>query len=653
MQTLVIVESPSKAKTIEKYLGKDYKVLSSVGHIRDLATTGQYGLGVDVTSDFKPEYKFIKGKKKVFNELVKEKKSSIKVLLATDPDREGEAISWHLAEVLNLDFSLENRIVFNEITKQGIEKGMKDIRKIDLDLVHSQESRRIVDRIIGFRLSSLLKKKIKAQSAGRVQSVALRMIVEREEEIQKFIPKEYWKLLAEYKKLEFDYEKNSKKLEKKEIDKLFDKLGDDKKLKVIDIVEKTKKRNPYKIFTTSTMQQTASSRLNFTSKKTMQVAQKLYEGKDIGSGLVGLITYMRTDSTRISSDIEKNIYGFISGKYGKEYVGYYIQKKISGSQDAHEGVRPTDVNNTPDKIKKYLTSDEFKLYKLIWTRTVMAHMKAADIKSKTYKLEHTSGIIFQTTSSSVTFSGFLVLDETNEKFNEINLKKDEEISVDKFKKTQHFTQPKPRFTEAKLIKELEENGVGRPSTYATIIDILKKRNYVTVEKKAFIPTDEGILVTQKLKEYFKDFIDVKYTAGLENELDKVADGKKKELDLLTEFYNYFTPLYDNANEKMEKIESQKIGRKCPECGKDLVERKSKYGTFIGCSGYPECKYNEIEKKIITKCPKCKEGNIIEKFTKKKKIFYACDRFPACDYAVWNKEDIGKKMTNDKKKKGKK
>ncbi len=640
MQTLVIVESPAKAKTIEKYLGEDYKVLSSVGHIRDLATSGPGGLGIDVENNFNPDYKFISGKKKVVNELIKEKKKSFEVLIATDPDREGEAIGWHLAESLDLDVNEKNRIIFNEITKSGVQKGIKNVRKLDMDLVHSQESRRIIDRIIGFKLSALLKKKIKEQSAGRVQSVALRMIVEREEEIRKFVPVEYWTIEGFYKDLILAYEKNDKKLSKEEIFDVFDKLDNDKNLTVTDIKEVKKKVKPYKIFTTSTLQQTAVNRLNFSSKKTMQVAQKLYEGIDVGKGLEGLITYMRTDSTRISPDIEKTIYAFINENYGKEYVGFYIQKTSSNAQDAHEGIRCTNVNNTPKKIKKFLSDDEYKLYNLIWKRTVQALMKEANTLTKTYILEHESKALFKTSNTIDVFEGWKILNEEKSNSKEINLKIDENIKVEEFKKEQHFTQPKPRYSEAKLIKELEENGVGRPSTYASIIDILKKRNYVNLEKKAFIPTPSGELVTKKLKEFFDSFINVKYTSKLEEELDLVAEGKEEEKQLLDKFYNYFMPLLEEANNNMEKIADEEVGRSCPECGEPLVKRKSKFGSFVGCSAFPKCKYNEIKVEEVADCPKC-DGKIVEKKTKRGKVFYACNQFPKCDYAVWKKEDIGK------------
>lgn len=653
MKTLVIVESPAKAKTIEKYLGENYKVLSSVGHIRDLATTGAGGLGVDVENEFKPTYKFITGKKKIVNELLKEKKKVTTVLIATDPDREGEAIGWHLAEVLELDYKQENRIVFNEITKKGITEGIKNVRKLDMNLVHSQESRRIIDRIIGFKLSSLLKKKIKSQSAGRVQSAALRMIVEREEEIRAFIPQEYWTLKALYKELELEYEKNKDKISKEEIYNLFDELQKNKELTVIDIKETTKKQKPYKIFTTSTMQQTAVNKLNFSSRKTMQIAQKLYEGIDVGNGLEGLITYMRTDSTRISSDIEKTIYAFINNNYGQEYVGYYIQKKSNNSQDAHEGIRPTNVNNTPEKIKKYLDNDQFKLYNLIWTRTVQALMSESKTLTTTYKFNAIENILFKTSHTKTVFDGFKILDIKEDKTFDFNFKLNDKIKIDEFIKEQHFTQPKPRYTEAKLIKELEENGVGRPSTYATIIDILKKRNYVNVEKKVFIPTEEGELVTNKLKEFFIDFINVHYTSELESKLDQIALGEEDELHLLEEFYQFFIKLYNNANENMAEIKAESVGRKCPECGEELVLRKSKYGEFVGCSNFPKCKYNEIKEEIIDKCPKCEEGQVVEKKTKKGKVFYACNQFPKCDYAVWNKEDVGKIIEKPKKEQKKK
>ncbi len=655
MQKLVIVESPAKAKTIEKYLGKDYKVLSSVGHIRDLATTGPGGLGIDIENDFAPTYKFISGKKKIVNELEKEAKKSDAVIIATDPDREGEAIGWHLAESLDLNVNDKNRVVFREITNNGVQDGIENIRSLNMDLVHSQESRRIIDRIIGFKLSGLLKRKIKVQSAGRVQSVALRMIVEREEEIRKFIPVEYWTLKGNYNGLELDYEKNDDKLEKSKIQKVYDALEVDSALVVTNIKETKKKVKPYKIFTTSTMQQTAVNRLGFSSRRTMSVAQKLYEGVDVGNGPEGLITYMRTDSNRISEDIAKTIYGYIGDKYGDEYVGFYAQKKDTKSQDAHEGIRPTNVNNTPDKVKKYLDNDQYKLYKLIWTRTVQALMKEATTLTKTYIFEHASKNKFKTSNTIDIFDGFKILSDTKDKTLEIKLLENDKINVESFEMFQHFTKPKPRYTEAKLIKELEENGVGRPSTYATIIDILKKRNYVIVEKKTFVPTEDGELVTNKLKEFFDSFINVKYTSQLEENLDLVAAGKEEEIDLLNDFYSYFSPLYKNAEQNMEAIKAEEVGRDCPDCGSPLVERKSKYGTFVGCSNFPKCKYNEIEVNVIDDCPKCKEGKVIEKTTKRGKTFYACDRFPKCDFAVWEIDDIAKydPKQDEKDKKSKK
>lgn len=647
MKTLVIVESPAKAKTIEKYLGKDYKVLSSVGHIRDLATTGPGGLGIDIENDFEPTYKFITGKKKVVNELKKEQERVDRVLIATDPDREGEAIGWHLAEVLDLDENADNRVVFNEITKSGVAQGIKHIRKLDMDLVHSQEGRRMIDRIIGFRLSSLLKKKIKVQSAGRVQSVALRMIVEREEEILAFIPKEYWTLIGKYKTLDLEYIKNKDQLPKEEIDKLFDLVQADKELKLADIKTRKKKEKPNRIFTTSTMQQTAVNRLNFSSRRTMSVAQKLYEGIDIGDGPEGLITYMRTDSTRISSDFGKTVYGYINKVYGKDYVGFYAQKKSANSQDAHEGIRPTNINNTPGKIKEYLTADEYKLYSLVWKRTMQALMKESETEIKTYMFVHKEGIEFKTSNSTTLFDGFKILDDKEDKVFGYKFEIGDKIKVDEFEKIQHFTQPKPRYTEAKLIKELEENGVGRPSTYASIIDILKKRNYVVVDKKAFRPTEDGFLVTNKLKEYFSQFINVKYTSELEKQLDSVAEGKEEELVLMKQFYDFFSPLLDTANKEMVTLAAEGTGRYCPECGEELVVRKSKYGEFVGCSGFPNCKYNEIEKVVVGVCPQ-DGGDVIEKKTRRGKVFYGCENYPKCDYAVWELTDVGKPMVKKTK-----
>lgn len=651
MQKLVIVESPAKAKTIEKYLGKDYKVLSSVGHVRDLATSGPGGLGVDVENDFKPEYKYITGKKKVVTELKKEAAKSDFVYLATDPDREGEAISWHLADELGLAVDELNRVVFNEITKSGVQSGMENIRSIDMDLVNSQESRRIIDRILGFKLSKLLQQKIKEKSAGRVQSVALRLIVEREEEIDAFVPLEYYKILAIIGDLELDYIANDKKINKEEALAIYETLTS-KELEVSEKKISNKKQNPYLPFTTSTFQQTAVNRLGYTSRRAMSVAQKLYEGVEVNGEMQGLITYMRTDSTRLSADFSKSTMGYIKSTYGEEYVGFVRTPKAdANSQDAHEAIRPTSVNLTPAIVKPYLSPEQYKIYCLIYERAVSSLMAPAKMETSTYIFTSTSNVQFKASSTVTKFDGYKKVYNADSKDKpELEFEVGTKVTVDEFQNNQHFTKPPARYSEAKLIKEMEEKGIGRPSTYAATIDVIKQRNYVIYENKQFIPTDSGKLVTNKLKEFFVDFIDVDYTRNLENELDKVATGNEDKVELLSKFMLDFEPLLEKAQADMEKIEAVKTGNICPNCGSDLVMRKGRYGEFEACSNFPACKYIvQEERESLGNCPKCETGQVIEKITRRGKAFYGCDQFPKCDYAVWNKEDIGKIIEQPAKK----
>ncbi|WOO87115.1 type I DNA topoisomerase [Mollicutes bacterium LVI A0039] len=652
MQKLVIVESPAKAKTIEKYLGEDFKVLSSVGHVRDLATTGPGGLGVDVEDAFQASYKYITGKKKIVTELKKEAAKSEFVYLATDPDREGEAISWHLADELGLDVNELNRVVFNEITKSGVETGMEHIRSIDMDLVNSQESRRIIDRILGFKLSKLLQQKIKEKSAGRVQSVALRIICEREEEIDAFVPLEYYKILAIVGELELDYIANDKKISKEEALAIYETLND-KTLNVSDKKITNKKQNPYLPFTTSTFQQTAVNKLGYTSRRAMSVAQKLYEGVEISGEMQGLITYMRTDSTRLSPDFSKYAMGYIKGTFGEEYVGFVRKTKAdSNSQDAHEAIRPTSVNLTPAVVKPYLSQEQYKIYSLIYNRAVSSLMAPAKMETSTYIFTSTSGVEFKASSTVTKFDGYKkVYNADSVDKPELEFTVGETVTVDEFECNQHFTKPPARYSEAKLIKEMEEKGIGRPSTYAATIDVIKARNYVTYENKQFIPTDSGKLVTTKLKEFFIDFIDVDYTRNLENELDLVANGDEDKVELLSKFMLDFEPLLEKAQADMEKIEAVKTGNSCPNCGSDMVMRKGRFGEFEACSNFPTCKYIvQEEKEILGDCPKCEDGKVVEKVTRRGKPFYGCDKFPKCDYAVWNKEDIGKIIEQPVKKK---
>ena len=645
---LVIVESPSKSKTIEKYLGKDYKVVSSLGHIRDLSTSGKYGFGVDVENDFKPDYKIIKGKNKLVKELKKDVKDADFVYLATDPDREGEAISWHLYDTLGLTPSNYKRIVFNEITKDVILNSFDKARMIDDDLVKSQEARRILDRIIGFRLSKLMQSKTGGKSAGRVQSVALKLIVDREREIQAFIPEEYYEIDAHFDKFDAKLDTyNHNKIEIKtenEAQDILSKLSKIFKIESVDKKEKSKKaKYP---FITSTLQQEASSKLNFTSKKTMMIAQKLYEGISLKDETVGLITYMRTDSVRLSDEFIKSTYAFINDKYGSDYVGYVKQsKKTENVQDAHEGVRPTSINRTPESVKEYLSNDEYKLYKLIYTRALASLMKDAKVEATTVILDN-NNYQFKTTGQVLIFDGYLKVYSEYESAEDKILPdfsnyKESVIESNSIEYSAHTTKPPNRYTESKLIKEMEELGIGRPSTYATTIGILSERGYVNVVDKKFVPTEIGIETTDKLQEFFKDIINVKYTKEMEDDLDKIADGNLKEIELLKRFYDEFEPKVKDAFSNMEKKPAEETGEMCPNCGSPLVIKQSRYGKFVACSNYPECKYiknNKEEKQVveIMDCPKCKDGKVIERKTKRGKIFYGCSNYPKCDFASWDK-----------------
>lgn len=645
MKNLVIVESPSKSKTIEKYLGKDYKVVSSKGHIRDLTTTGKFGLGVDVDNGFKPSYAPIRGKKKVITDLKKLSKESDKVYLASDPDREGEAIAWHLKDAMGLDDKNYDRVIFNEITKDKVLEAFKHPRKIDNNLVKSQETRRILDRIIGFRLSKLMQSKTGGKSAGRVQSVALKLIVDREREIESFIPEKYFTITGIFD----DFESELFAYKDKNIEIKSDSLKDeimkalDKEFVIESVEKKDKNKKAKAPFTTSTLQQLASTKLNFSGKKTMTIAQKLYEGIDIGEETTGLITYMRTDSIRLSDEFIKASYAYIDKIYGKDYVGYVKKSKNTENvQDAHEAIRPTNINNTPEKVKPYLSLDEYKLYKMIYTRALASLMKDAKSKVTTIILDN-NDYKFKTTGSVISFDGYLKI------YNDYETSEDKilpdlealtgtSIYSNDIVAEEHFTKPKPRYTEAKLIKELEELGIGRPSTYVKIIDTLKERDYIRLEDKKFYPTDMGILTTDKLQEFFSNIINVEYTRDMEEDLDKIADGEMIWDKVLTNFYGDFETLVEKAFKDMEKEKAKETGEMCPLCGKPLVIRKGKYGEFTACSNYPECKYikKEIkEQKEICKCPNC-EGMIVERKTRKGKIFYGCNNFPKCKTAFWDK-----------------
>lgn len=640
---LVIVESPAKTHTIGAYLGSNYKVVSSKGHIRDLSTTGKFGLGVNVDGNFEPNYIPIPGKKRDINALKKDIKESEFVYLATDPDREGEAISWHLYDALGIKDDMYDRIVFNEITEGAVKEAFNHARKIDYNLVKSQETRRILDRIIGFRLSKLMQSKTGGKSAGRVQSVALKLIVDREREIEAFIPEEYWTVTAHFEKFDSVLEKyKTEKLEihnEDEVKEILSKLKEEFTIESIE--QKEKNRSGVMPFTTSTLQQACINKFNYNSSKVMSVAQKLYEGINLGSETVGLITYMRTDSTRLSPVFINDAFKYIKDTFGEEYVGAAKKgKKKENVQDAHEAIRPTSIYRTPESVKKYLSSDEYKIYSIIYARALASLMKDAKVLATTVILDN-NDYKFKTTGQILIFDGFLKAYKEYSVSNDIILpdfnKYNGTVSTKDIETEQKFTKPVSRYTEATLIEEMESLGIGRPSTYATTMKTLKDRDYVHVEEKKFHPTEMGIETTDKLQEFFSNIINVEYTAEMESDLDKIADDNLDNIKVLRTFYDEFEPLVKTAFSEMEKKAPKLTGETCPECGSELVIRKGKYGEFTACSNYPTCKYIKQEKKeivTICKCPKC-DGDIIEKKTRRGKIFYGCNKYPKCDVALWD------------------
>ena len=648
-ENLVIVESPSKAKTIEKYLGKKYKVISSKGHVRDLPKS-RMGVEVQDNGNIGVDYISIRGKGDVIKSLKKEAKGK-KVFLASDPDREGEAIAWHIAHILGLNSNDVNRVVFNEITKDAVKDAIKHPRKINTDLVQSQQARRILDRLVGYNISPVLWKKVKPKlSAGRVQNAALKLIVDREEEIQNFIPQEYWTLPIGFIKNRkiltanfYSFKGEKIKLEsKKDVDKI-KKAIKGETFKVIDVVKSKKNRNAPNVYITSTLQQDASRKINFKTRKTMSVAQELYEGinlKKLG-GVTGLITYMRTDSTRVSDEAKKMASEFITKNYGKEYLATSVSSKKSNKniQDAHEGIRPTNIDFTPDSIKEYLSNDQYKLYKLIWERFLASRMSAAVYETSTTTFEN-NNVVYRGAHSKLLFNGFLAILKEKEKVKlapEFEVGEDAKIkSIDE---EQHFTQPPARYSEAKLIAELEDLGIGRPSTYATIVDTLQKRYYAKLQNKVFTPTELGTLVSKITEEYFPDVINTKFTASLENQLDDIAEGKAEWEKTIYDFYSGFRKDVEKAESEMEKIEIKQelTGDNCPECGSPLVYKLGKFGKFIACSNFPECRYtNTIQKKVGVTCPKCHKHDVLEKKSKRGKVFYGCEGFPKCDFVSWDK-----------------
>ena len=645
-KTLVIVESPSKAKTIGKYLGSRYKVVASVGHVRDLPKSK---LGIDVENDFEPQYISIRGKGDLIKELKKEAKKAGKIYLATDPDREGEAISWHLAFLLGIDPGSPCRIEFNEITKNRIKEAIKNPRAIDLSLVDAQQARRVLERLVGYQISPLLWRKVrKGLSAGRVQSAALKIICDREKEIRSFVPEEYWTITAEFnKKKNFTAKlsyKNGKKIKissKEENDKILEELSYNK-YSVSKIIEKPRVKKPYAPFTTSSMQQDAANKLNFNTRKTMVVAQQLYEGIDVGKrGTMGLITYLRTDSVRVSDEAKAAAASYVTEEFGEEYSANNIfSSKRKDVQDAHEAIRPSDVSLKPEGIKEYLSGDQFKLYKLIWTRFVASQMAAARYDSMQVDIEN-GKYRFRANGSKRLFDGYQKVYKTadEEKDNLLpELNEGEELKLIDIKGEQNFTQPPARFTEASLVKTLEELNIGRPSTYAPIVGTLGERRYVKKEKKSLIPSELGFLVTGLMEEYFKEIVDVRFTASMEDRLDEVETTGHEWKQIIRDFYGPFRKDLEKADAAIEKVvvEDKPTGEVCELCGKPMVFKAGRYGDFIACSGYPECRNTKpILKAIGVKCPKCGK-DVIEKKSKRGKIFYGCSGYPECDMSYWNK-----------------
>lgn len=654
MSDLVILESPSKAKTVQKYLGKKYHVVACAGHIRDLPKSK---LGVDVEHDFAPVYENKKDKANLIKELKGYVKKSGKVYLATDPDREGEAISWHLANVLGLDGSQPIRVTFSEITKSGVEAGMKNPRSLDTDLINAQQARRILDRIVGYKLSPFLWKKVRrGLSAGRVQSVAVKLIVDRENEIKAFVPKEYWsidgKLLAASSKKAFPVklsEVDGKKAElncKADADKILKSLeGQD--FVVDEIKKSTRKKQPAPPFTTSTLQQEANRRLGFNSRRTMKAAQELYEGVEIeGQGAVGLITYMRTDSLRISDEAKAAAAALIKELYGEDYLPDKPRtyKTKSNVQDAHEAVRPSTVALTPQSIKSSLTSDQYKLYKLIWERFMASQMANAQLNTVAASIKAGS-CMFKANGFTVKFEGFTKLYAEVSENDEENggalpkLTEGEKLKVQELTGNQHFTQPPPRYNEATLIKALEENGIGRPSTYAPTISTILDRHYVEFEQKQLKPTPLGDTITVLLEDHFQHIVDVKFTAKMETDLDKIEEGKEEWVEVLRDFYKDFSKTLTKAEEEMDgkrvKIPDEPTDQVCELCGKPMVIKIGPYGKFLGCSGFPECKNT---KKIVVEtgglCPKC-GGKMLAKKSKKGKPFFGCENYKECGYMNWD------------------
>ena len=655
---LVIVESPSKAKTIGKFLGRSYKVVASLGHVRDLPKSR---MGVDIENDYQPDYISIRGKGDVIKELRKDAKNAKAVYLASDPDREGEAIAWHVSNILKLDDSEKNRVTFNEITKDAVKEAFNEPRTINMDLVDAQQARRVLDRLVGYSISPILWKKVKkGLSAGRVQSVALNLIIQRENEIRNFKPEEYWTIDAEFKhnrekfKAAF-FGENGKKVSLKnndDVQRILGKLDKNKEFAITKVTKRERKRQPQPPFTTSTMQQDANRRLNFRTRKTMMTAQMLYEGIDIKQGApVGVIPYMRTDSTRIASIAKHEVSKFIHEEYGGEYAAVKpIKGKLpEGAQDAHEAIRPTSVFRTPAKMKPYLTNDQYKLYSLIWSRFVASQMTPEVIDTMNVNLQQ-NNVDFRASGSKVKFAGFTkVYKRGKEKDNLLpELKEGDNAQMISDDPAQHFTQPPARYTEAALIKKLEEDGVGRPSTYAPTLDTIQRRYYVRLVSRHFEPTELGEIVNTIIEKQFPDIVNAKFTADVEDKLDQIEEGKQNWVRVVDSFYQPFSKEVSTAESEVAKIEmkDELAGMDCDICGAPMVVKMGRYGKFYACSRFPECRNTKaIVKDTGITCPKCGQGTVVERKSKKNRVFYGCSRYPDCDFVSWDKP-IGRNCPKD-------
>ncbi|MCT7873464.1 MAG: type I DNA topoisomerase, partial [Lactobacillus crispatus] len=654
---LVIVESPAKAKTIEKYLGRNYHVIASKGHIRDLPKSQ---MGIDFEDDYKPKYISIRGKGDTIKELKSEAKKAKDVYLASDPDREGEAIAWHVAHALNLDEKAKNRVTFNEVTKDAVKESFKHPRTIDMDTVDAQQARRVLDRIVGYSLSPILWAKVKkGLSAGRVQSVALKLVIDREKEIKNFKPKEYWSIDAEFAKGKETFKSafygvDGKKKELPNIDSVKDVLAkiDKKKDFVVDkVVARQRRRQPAAPFTTSTMQQEANKRLGYRTRRTMSIAQQLYEGISLGKqGTVGLITYMRTDSKRTSPVAQQEASKFLHENYGAEFAAKSQRhfKNQEDAQDAHEAIRPTSVYRTPESLKSVLTTEQYRLYKLIWSRFLASEMTPAVYDTVRADIVQ-NGVIFRTTGSKLKFAGFTkVYDNQQEKNVDLpDLEEGDKVKMTKSDNKQHFTLPPARYTEA-LVHALEENGVGRPSTYAPTIDTIQRRYYVKLDGRSIVPTELGEIVDGLIESFFPDITDVDYTARLENELDEVEDGKKDWVHVVDEYYQPFKKELNKADSEIEKVQikDEPAGFNCDICGAPMVIKMGRYGKFYACSRFPDCRNTKpIIKEIGVVCPKCGKGQVVEKKSRRNRKFYGCSRYPECDFVSWDKP-IGRNCPND-------